>query len=94
MAPLFIKDNATAALATKVAEQLGTTKTEAVRRGLRSLAADRKGGEAEARAGRFAGWLRACRAAHPLPDREAMKIDKAFHDSLSDEEEDFGASRR
>ncbi|WP_271300229.1 type II toxin-antitoxin system VapB family antitoxin [Sphingomonas sp. CV7422] len=89
MASLFIKDPETAALAGKVAAQLGTTKTEAVRRGLTSL---ETAGISEAPNGgavtvRTVDWLRQYRAQHPLPDREAMKIDKAFYDSLSDEED-------
>jgi hypothetical protein len=32
-------------------------------------------------------WLLDYRAAHPLPDRERMKADKAFYDSLNDEDD-------
>lgn len=92
MASLFIKDDRTAALAADVARRLGTTKTEAVRRGLQVLAVAQNDGPAES-AGRTADWLRAYRKNHPLPDREAMKIDKAFYDALSDEENDFGPWR-
>lgn len=88
MASLFIKDIGTAALAAKVAEQLGTTKTEAVRRGLQSLAVDAE--DTAPAVGSTAGWLREYRRRRPLPDRETLKLDKAFFDSLSDEEDDFG----
>lgn len=84
VASLFIKDPATAELAGRVALQLGTTKTAAVNRGLQAL---ERGSVSEAKPGSTADWLRAYRAAHPLPDVEAMKIDKAFYDSLSDEED-------
>ncbi|TPG12339.1 type II toxin-antitoxin system VapB family antitoxin [Sphingomonas oligophenolica] len=89
MASLFIKDTGTAALATEIAEQLGTTKTEAVRRGLQCLA-HHKATEQAAPTGSTVDWLRDYRARHPLPDREALKLGKAFFDSLSDEEDDLG----
>ncbi len=88
MASLFIKDANTAALAAHVAGQLGTTKTEAVRRGLTCLHAD-AGPPSKLAAGSTADWLRAYRARRPLPDREQLEIDKAFYDSLSDEDDVF-----
>ena len=85
MASLFIKDAETAALANQVAARLGTTKTDAVRRALRSLP---EGGAANAKpVGSTAAWLREYRRAHPLPDLTAMQADKAFYDWLSDEED-------
>jgi antitoxin VapB len=88
VASLFIKDAETNALAAQIADRLGTTKTEAVRRGLSSLnvASDPKLAPV---AGSTADWLRAYRARRPLPDREAMKLDKAFFDSLSDQDDVF-----
>ena len=88
MASLYIKDAATAALAGKVATRLGTTKTEAVRRGLAALAPDETVNTGVA-IGSTADWLRQYRSLYPLPDREALKLAKAFYDSLSDEEDVF-----
>lgn len=93
MASLFIKDTGTAALAAKVAQELGTTKTEAVRRGLQSLVLARTAAKTMP-TGSTADWLRTYRLHHPLPDREAMRLDKTFYDSLSDEEDDFGPWKR
>ena len=89
MASLFIKDPETAALAHRVAAKLGTTKTEAVRRGLTAIESGEtfEAADGGAVTGKTVEWLRQYRAQHPLPDREAMKIDKAFYDSLSDEED-------
>ncbi|MFN3943733.1 MAG: type II toxin-antitoxin system VapB family antitoxin [Allosphingosinicella sp.] len=84
MASLYIKDSETAALAGKVAAQLGTTKTEAVRQGLRTL---ERAGDVVKPEGSTADWLRAYRARKPLPDKQRMKVDKAFYDWLSGEED-------
>jgi len=86
MASLYIKDSETAELAGKVAAQLGTTKTNAVKRGLRSI---EQPGDGEKPKGSTADWLRAYRTAHPLPDQQKMKLDKAFYDDLSGEEDVF-----
>lgn len=86
MASLYIKDGETAALAGRVAAQLGTTKTDAVRKGLRAL---EQLGAGEKPEGSTADWLRDYRAKHPLPDMQRMKADKAFFDSLSGEEDVF-----
>jgi antitoxin VapB len=86
MASLYIKDSETAALAGKIAAQLGTTKTDAVRKGLRSL---ERAGSVQKPEGSTADWLRAYRAKHPLADKQKMKADKAFFDALSGEEDVF-----
>ncbi len=85
MASLYIKDSETAALASEVAAELGTTKTEAVKRGLRSIQLE----AVKAPGGSTAQWLRAYRNTRPLPDLEKMKADKAFFDELSGEEDVF-----
>lgn len=91
MASLYIKDQETAALAQRVAADLGTTKTAAVRKGLLSLRVEKK---SSAPQGSTAQWLREFRARRPLPDLERMAADKAFYDSLSDEEGDLGLLSR
>ena len=84
MASLFIKDPEAAALAGRIADRLGTTKTEAVKRALRSID---KGDRPSRATGSTREWLGQYRIEHPLPDRELMKIEKAFFDSLSGEED-------
>lgn len=80
MASLFIKDNKTASLAERVAKRLGTTKTEAVRRGLEAIEAEMDRSEpretARQKLERF--WRE-----HPLPPPTGLKADKAFYDELS-----------
>ena len=88
MASLFIKDADTAALANKIAGQLGTTKTEAVKRGLTCLAKVEALGRIDV-VGKTSDWLREYRDLRPLADRHALEIDKAFYDSLSDEDDVF-----
>lgn len=84
MASLFIKNADTADLAREVAEMLGTSKTAAVHDALlhrkRALAAERGKSIHE----RFDAW----RAAHPLGEPTGLEADKAFYDSLNDEEDD------
>ncbi len=84
MASLYIKDNETAALAERVAKQLGTTKTEAVRNALRKVEAELK-----PRVSRQSTveWLEEFRRNHPLPPKTGAKADKAFYDWLSDGED-------
>ncbi|MEN2785285.1 type II toxin-antitoxin system VapB family antitoxin [Sphingomonas qilianensis] len=84
MASLYIKNSDTAALARGIAERLGTSKTAAVHDALlrrkRTLDAEH-GGDIHER-------LRAWRAAHPLGEPTGLEADKAFYDSLNDEDDD------
>lgn len=84
MVSLYIKNPATAELAREVARLLGTTKTAAVHEALLHrkgvLDADREAGIHER--------MRAWRAAHPLGMPSGLEADKAFYDSLNDEDED------
>ncbi len=84
MASLYIKDGETADLAQQVASRLGTIKTDAVRRALHSLALQET---STIPSTSTVQWLLDYRAAHPLPGRERTKADKAFYDSLSDEDD-------
>ena len=83
MASLYIKNNDTADLAQEVAGMLGTTKTAAVHDALmhrkRALEAERSGNIHD----RLAAW----RAVHPLGEPTGLQADKAFYDSLNDEDE-------
>jgi antitoxin VapB len=85
MASLYIKDSETAELATELAARLGVTKTEVVRDLLRrhkaELASTTPGSSMRER-------LRAWREAHPLGESTGLEADKAFYDSLNDEEGD------
>lgn len=75
--PLYIKDDATAALVATLAKAKGVTKSEAVRAAVKAeldrlepkiLLRDR---------------LAAMRACHPLPEPTGLDADKAFFDELS-----------
>lgn len=80
MASLFIKDSETAALASELAAELGTTKTEVVRDALRRRKAELKlPNEKEPD---WLEWMRAYRAEHPLPAPTGLKADKAFFDEM------------
>jgi antitoxin VapB len=84
MASLYIKNHDTADLAREVAALLGTSKTAAVHDALehrkRALQAERSGSIHD----RLEAW----RAAHPLGAPTGLDADKAFYDSLNDEDED------
>jgi antitoxin VapB len=84
MASLYIKNAETAELAEEVAALLGTTKTAAVHEALlarkQTLERERRGSIHE----RMEAW----RAAHPLGEPTGLEADKAFYDSLNDEEDD------
>lgn len=84
MASLYIKNAETAELAEEVAALLGTTKTAAVHEALlarkQTLERERRGSIHE----RMKAW----RAAHPLGEPTGLEADKAFYDSLNDEEDD------
>lgn len=84
MASLFIKDSETAALAAELATRLGTTKTEVVRDLLRRRKAEL--GEAEPKPD-FVEWLAKYRRDHPMPKPTGKRVDKAFYDWLSGEED-------
>ena len=85
MASLYIKDAATADRATRIAGQLGISKTEAVRRGLTMLENQaRDAPPVSAAYRRLLDW----QAAHPLGEPTGLEADKAFYDSLNDEDDD------
>jgi len=80
MASLFIKDSETAALASELAAELGTTKTEVVRDALRRRKAELK--LPNEKKPDWLEWMRAYRAEHPLPPPTGLKADKAFFDEM------------
>jgi len=79
MASLYIKDHETAALANELAARLHTTKTEAVRDTLRRRIAELPPIEPKPD---FVAWMKAHRAANPLPLATGLKADKAFFDTM------------
>jgi antitoxin VapB len=85
MASLYIKDSETAELATELAARLGVTKTEIVRDLLRRRKAELA---PESPASSMRERLRAWREAHPLGESTGLEADKAFYDSLNDEEDE------
>jgi antitoxin VapB len=76
--PLYIKDDSTAELVTKLAKLRGISKQDAVKLAVQEEL-DRIE-EAVPLRDRFA----ALRAAHPLPPNTGESADKAFFDDLSD----------
>lgn len=82
MGALYIKDGKTSFLAERVAERLGTTKTEAVRRALENLEATMGPDTPKAKLSTVE-WMREFRKRHPLPDKLGPVPDKAFYDELS-----------
>lgn len=81
MASLFIKDAEAGALAARLAARRGITKTAAVK-----LALEHELARDVARVPlreRMAAW----RAAHPLGEPTGLEADKAFYDSLNDEDD-------
>jgi antitoxin VapB len=87
MASLYIKNADTADLAREVAELLGTSKTAAVHDALlhrkRELEQGRQSPGVPLRE-RMKAW----REAHPLGRPTGLVADKAFYDSLNDEDDD------
>lgn len=86
MGALYIKDGKTAFLAERVAERLGTTKTEAVRQALEKLEASIEPAMPEKKLSTIE-WVREYRKKHPLPAPTGLRADKAFYDWLSGEED-------
>ncbi|MEH3157798.1 MAG: type II toxin-antitoxin system VapB family antitoxin [Sphingomonas taxi] len=84
MASLYIKNPDTADLAQEVANLLGTNKTAAVHDALLR----RKHELDTARRLDIHARLEAWRKAHPLGEPTGLVADKAFYDSLNDEDDD------
>jgi len=78
MASLYIKDSETAALATELATELGTTKTELVR----DCLLQRKAEIAAKKSQNWLDWMAKHRAENPLPAPTGLKADKAFFDEM------------
>ena len=89
MASLYIKDSDTANLVARIAKRAGMTKTALVR----DMAIERQAEMDRAEAGRrdeeplLAVMERFWRR-HPLGEPTGLEADKAFYDSLNDEEDD------
>lgn len=81
MASLFIKDHETAERVTRMAQQLGTSKTEVVRRAMMAL--EQKTSTWPKRD--LLKWIEDYRHEYPLPPPTGLKADKAFFDQLWDE---------
>ena len=78
--PLYIKDDATAALVARLADLRGTTKQEAVRAAV-EVELDRAGQAVPLQEKLATLWRD-----HPLPPPTGLAADKAFFDGLSGEE--------
>lgn len=77
--PLYIRDDATAALVTKLAKERGITKQAAVHLAVQAELA--RGQEARP----LREQMRAWRKANPLPPPTGLAADKAFFDNFSGE---------
>lgn len=85
MASLYIKDRETAELAAEIALHRGRSKTEVVRDALRREKAELIPKLAPENVEQwFADWHRR----HPLPPSTGPEADKAFYDSLNEEDDD------
>lgn len=83
MGALYIKNDETADLAREVAEMLHVTKTAAVHDAL----LQRRDALRAERGRTIHERLDAWRAAHPLGEPTGREADKAFYDSLNDEDD-------
>jgi antitoxin VapB len=77
--PLYIRDDATAALVAKLAKDRGITKQDAVR--LAVTAELERARDAKPLRERMRAW----REANPFPPPTGLKADKTFFDDLSGE---------
>jgi antitoxin VapB len=84
MTSLYIKNSDTADLAREVADLLGTSKSAAVHDAL----LHRKRELEQAKAMSIHARMEAWRRAHPLGEPTGLVADKAFYDSLNDEDVD------
>lgn len=82
MASLYVKDEETNDLAARLAARRGISKTAAVKLALQHELA--REDVAVPLRERMAAW----RAAHPMGQPTGLVADKAFYDSLYDEEDD------
>jgi antitoxin VapB len=83
MASLYIKNSETADLAREVAGLLGTSKTAAVHDALLHRKRELEATRSLTIHDRLAAW----RQAHPLGEPTGLFADKAFYDSLNDEDD-------
>lgn len=81
---LYIKDRETAALADEVARRTGKTKTAVVREALTAFRHQLP--PEEAAKPDFVERYMAWRAQNPLPPMTGLKADKAFYDSLYEDD--------
>lgn len=82
MASLYVKDEETNALAARLAQRRGISKTAAVKLALQHEL------DRDAAALPLRERLRIWREEHPLGEPTGLKADKAFYDSLNDEDHD------
>ena len=85
MASLYIKDSDTADAVTRVAKRSGMTKTALIRELVQAREAELNRGE---RPMSTRDWLERFWREHPLGEPSGLEADKAFYDSLNDEDDD------
>jgi antitoxin VapB len=85
MGSLYIKDSETAALAAEMARRTGKTKTAVVREALQEFRHQLPREQKPKRD--IVEWMREYRRVHPLGPPTGLKADKAFYDSLYEDDE-------
>lgn len=85
MASLYIKDPEANELAVQAAKLQGKTKTQAVKDSLRETLGKLQGAKPKRN---FLEWVEQYHREHPLPPSTGLKADKAFYDSLNDEDDE------
>jgi antitoxin VapB len=86
MASLFVKDSEVNEPAIKAEALQGKTKTQAVKDALREVVERLE--PARPKRPSMTEWVLEYRRRHPLPPPTGLKADKAFCDSLNDEDDD------
>lgn len=75
--------------AARLAERLGTTEEDAIAKALEAFEADLDRAEdIPDKRKDFAAWVEYLHRTRPLPPSTGLKADKAFYDSLNDEDDD------
>jgi antitoxin VapB len=85
VASLYIKDAKTAALVSETARRAGKTKTAVVREAVEAFSHLLP---SEAPSQDFVDWYMDFRERHPLPPLTGLNADKAFYDSLYDDDDE------
>lgn len=87
MGYIELRDETLTERAARLAERLGTTEEDAIAKALAAFEENLDQTEPDKRKN-FAAWVQWYHRTHPLPPSTGLKADKAFYDSLNDEDDD------